>query len=264
MKNEISVLCIGDLVGQPGLRALVTLLPGIKKRFGADAVVVNAENVSDGFGMTAALVSQVFASGADVITSGNHVWHEKEIFSLLDDMPMLLRPGNYPPGCPGKGQAVFDGKWFKLGVVNLQGRTRMWPIDCPFRKGKELVRKLRQETHLIVVDMHADAPEEKEALAFHLDGEVSMVYGTHTHLQTADERILPKGTGYVSDLGASASRYSIIGFDAETGLQRNLTQLPIKNEVSRNPAYLRGICVKIDAASGKTKSVERFAELSAL
>jgi len=268
LKQTIKVLCVGDVIGQSGLRALFQLLPVLKKRLDADVAIVNGENAFEGFGLTPTIIQQIFSCGADVITSGNHIWHEKDVYPVLDDNPFVLRPANYPSGCPGKGSAVFPlkikGDTIKVGVLNLQGRTRMWPIDCPFKKGKELVRKLKQETPIIIVDMHADAPEEKEALAFHLDGDISAFVGTHTHVQTADERILPKGSAYLTDLGATGPAHSIIGFDFDIGMQRNLSQVPHKNEVSKNPSWLRGACITIDTKSGKAIAIERCAELSEL
>jgi metallophosphoesterase (TIGR00282 family) len=262
VKDQLSILIIGDIVGQAGMRALTALLPGIRKRFDADACVVNAENADDGFGLTPSLTAQIFALGVDVITSGNHIWHDKTIYPVLESNPLLLRPANYPSGAPGKGSTVCTVKGQKIGIINIQGRLRMWPIDCPFKKAKELVRKLRQETPIVIIDMHADAPEEKEALAFSLDGEISALVGTHTHIQTADERILAKGTGYITDIGASAPRHSIIGFDPEIGFERNRTMVPLKNEVGKQPALLRGVCIRVDTKSGHALSIERFAEQS--
>jgi metallophosphoesterase (TIGR00282 family) len=260
--REFTVLFIGDVIGQPGTRALFSLLPELRKQHRADLVVVNGENAADGFGMTPQLVQQIFACGANVITTGNHIWHDRDIYPVLEDHPHLLRPANYPSGAPGKGLCVVELKGTKAAVINLQGRERMWPIDCPFKKGKELVRKARAETPIILVDFHADATEEKEALAHHLDGEVSALVGTHTHVQTADERISAKGSAYITDIGATGPRQSIIGFDPKLGIERSLTMLPIKNEVSGNNAWVRGAVVKIDADTGKALSIERVAQLS--
>lgn len=253
---------VGDIIGQPGMRALLSVLPGIRKKFGADFTVINAENAADGFGLSPSLAKQVYALGADVITTGNHIWHDHDIFPVLNTDDTLLRPANYPAGAAGKGITVVEVHGVKIAVLNLQGRIRMWPIDCPFKKAKELVRKAHSETKVVLVDFHADSPSEKEALAWHLDGEVSALVGTHTHVQSADERILPKGTAFMTDLGACAPHSSIIGFDYEIGMDRNISMVPLKNEVGRNPAWLRGVCLKIDTATGKALSIERFAELS--
>lgn len=260
--REFTVLLIGDVIGQPGTRALFSLLPELKKSHRADLVVVNGENAADGFGLTPQLVQQFFACGAQVITSGNHIWHDRDIYPVLENDPHVLRPANYPSGAPGKGVCVLDVKGTKAAVINLQGRVRMWPIDCPFKKGRELARKARAETPIILVDFHADATEEKEALAHYLDGEISALLGTHTHVQTADERILSKGTAYLTDIGATGPRNSIIGFDPHLGIERSLTMLPIKNEVSTNNAWVHGAVIKIDADTGKALSIERVAQLS--
>ncbi len=260
--KELRVLLVGDIIGQAGIRAMISLLPALKRDSAADLIIVNGENAADGFGMTPEIVQQFFASGIHVITSGNHIWHHRELYPVLDSQPNLLRPYNYPSPNPGKGMCVVEVKGQKVGVLNLQGRTRMWAIDCPFKKGKEAVRKLRNETKCIIVDMHADAVEEKEALAWYLDGEISALIGTHTHIPTADERILPKGTAYLSDVGASGPADSIIGFNTEIGIQRSLSQMPLKNEVSSNPAYLRAVLMTIDPQTGKSLSIERMSSRS--
>lgn len=256
--KEVRILFIGDMIGVPGMRAFISLLPALRKDHPHDVLVVNAENAAEGLGLTPELAQQLFNAGVNVITTGNHIWHHREILPHLDQMPNLLRPANYPSGNPGKGACLVEVKGVQVGIVNLQGRIRMWDIDCPLRKGREVVRKLRHDTKVILVDMHADAPAEKEALAWYLDGEVSAVAGTHTHVQTCDERILPKGTGFISDVGASGPDRSIIGFVAETGIQRNLTQIPIKSEVSPNPAWVRGVWLKVDAQSGRCLAIERL------
>jgi metallophosphoesterase (TIGR00282 family) len=237
--REIKVLLIGDVIGQPGSRALFSMLPEMRKTHKADLVVVNGENAAEGFGLTPQLVQQFFACGAQVITSGNHIWHNRDIYQVLDENPYVLRPANYPSPVPGKGLCIIDVKGVKVAIINLQGRVRMWPIDCPFKKARELVRKARSETPIILIDMHADAPEEKEALTQYLDGDISGLVGTHTHVQTADERISAKGTAYI-------------------------TMLPIKNEVSTNNAWVRGAVIRIDAETGKALSIERVAQLSLL
>ncbi len=262
--REITVLLIGDVIGQPGTRAVVSLLPELRKHHKADLVIVNGENASDGFGLSPVQVQQFFAAGAQVITTGNHVWHNKDILQVLEDNPHVLRPANYPSPVPGKGLCVIEVKGQKVAVINMQGRVRMWPIDCPFKKSRELVRKARAETPVILIDMHADAPEEKEALAQYLDGDISALVGTHTHVQTADERIMAKGCAYITDMGSSGPRHSIIGFDPNLGIQRSLTMLPIKNEVSTNNAVVRGVVLRINTETGKALSIERISQLSAV
>ncbi len=241
-----SILAIGDIIGPPGMRAVYTLLPGLKKAHKADLTIVNGENAADGYGLTPELAEIIFAAGADVITTGNHIWQQKEINRYLDEQPGILRPANYPSKNPGHGHCIVERHGFRYAVINLQGRQRMWPIDCPFQKVSALLRKIKNDADAFIVDFHADDPQEKEALAYYLDGRVSAVYGTHTHIQTADHRILPKGLGYTSDIGATGPGNSIIGFNAEIGIQRNLTDLPLRNEVSSNPAVLNGFLMRID------------------
>ncbi len=262
MSKGFKALILGDVVGQSGCRAILLGLPAMIKRFSADVVVVNGENAVEGFGITPEVAAQIFKAGAHVITTGNHVWQKNEILAYLDTQEYILRPANYPSGVAGHGSCVAEVHGVKVGVMNLQGRTRMWSIDDPFRKAKEIVRKLRQKTKIMIVDFHAEATDEKEALGCYLDGDVTVIVGTHTHTQTADERILPGGTAYITDLGMSGPQSSIIGFDPVIGVQRALSQMPLKNEVSDNPALLQGICVDIDTETGKALSITRIREES--
>ena len=256
--KDIVVLAIGDIIGQPGIRALVSLLPGLRRQHNPDIVVVNGENSADGFGITEQIAGTLFGAGADVLTTGNHVWQQRDSFPFLDANQAVLRPANYPPGAPGRGFGVYELRGIRFGVMNLQGRVRMWPIDCPFRKAKEIIRKNEGKPDILLVDVHAESPDEKEALAWDLDGKVQLVFGTHTHIQTADERILPQGTAYITDLGATGPRGSIIGFDPETGIQRSLSQLPLKSSVSTNPALLCGVVVRIDRQTKKAVLIQRL------
>ena len=226
------------------------------KKTGADIVVVNGENAADGFGLTPESVSTIFESGADVITSGNHIWQQKEVFNLLDSEPRLLRPANYPAGNPGHGYCVVDVKGTRVAVMNLQGRVRMVRTDCPFRKANDLLRTLKKEADVILLDFHAEATDEKEALAVYLDGRIAAQVGTHTHIPTADARILPKGTAYITDLGSTGPADSVIGFNPEISIRRALTQLPIKNEVSESVANINGAVVVVDLESGLARSIE--------
>ena len=256
--DSIRVLFLGDIVGAPGLRAVVTMLPGLRKDVGSDFVVINGENATDGYGLTEEQALQLFGVGCNVITTGNHVWQQSSFTDALERHENILRPANYPPGVPGHGVCVADAKGTKIAVINLQGRVRMPTIDCPFRKAKELLRKVRQDVSFVLVDFHAEATEEKEALAYYLDGEVAAFVGTHTHVQTADERILPKGTAYLTDLGACAPRDSVIGFDGDISVQRVLTHIPIRNEVPNHPANLNGLIVDVDPATGRAVHLERL------
>lgn len=255
--DPLRILFLGDIVGAPGLRAVVTMLPGIIRELGSDLVVINGENAADGFGMTEDQATQLFGVGCDVITTGNHVWQQDSFQEALDRHERILRPANYPTGLPGHGSCTVSVKGVDIGVINLQGRVRMPTIDCPFRKAKELLRKLGQQTAFCVVDFHAEATNEKEALAHYLDGEVAAVVGTHTHVQTADERILPKGTAYLTDLGACSPRGSVIGFDSQISVQRVLTNVPIRNEVPNRAADINGLVVDVDPKTGRAVALSR-------
>ena len=255
-----TLLMIGDVVGPPGLRALFQQLPSLKKKTGADLVVANGENALKGFGIGQDEVSAMFSSGVDVITTGNHVWDRKEAAELLVSEAKLLRPANYPPGLPGKGCLFSMGRHFEWVVINLQGREGLYNIDCPFRAAEELVARARREhphAH-IVIDFHAESTEEKEALAWSLDGRVSVVAGTHTHVLTADERILPKGTGYITDLGMTGPIDSIIGMNKEICIKRSLSQIPYKMETAEGEAAMSGALFTLDEESGICLSIERI------
>ncbi len=262
MGNTISALILGDIFGSPGIRALFTALPSLKKEYKADFVVVNGENAADGLGITPEIAEQLFSAGADAITSGNHIWHKREIIELLDSERPIVRPANYPPAAPGKGSTVIQVKNTRIGVVNLQGRERMSSVDCPFRIGRETVKKLRENCSIVIVDFHAEDTEEKESLGFYLDGMASLVLGTHTHTQTADEKILPKGTAYISDIGMTGPVESVIGSKKEISIQRSLTQMPLKMEVSENRAIIQGVKVVFDVESGTAQKIERMEKVS--
>ncbi len=254
----MNALILGDVYGTPGIRALFTALPSLRKEYRADFVVVNGENAADGLGITLKIAEQLFSAGADVITTGNHVWHNREINTLLDSEQPIIRPANYPPAAPGKGTATISVKDIQIGVVNLQGRRRMSSLDCPFRVGRELAKKLREKCPVVLVDFHAEDTEEKEALGFYLDGQISVLAGTHTHTQTADEKILPGGTAYITDIGMTGPRGSVIGSRKEISIQRSLTQMPLKMEVCDNSAVIQGIRVEIDGETGRAKKIERI------
>jgi len=260
--RTLTALFIGDVIGQPGIRAVFTHLKQLIKKTGADIVVVNGENAADGFGLTPESVATIFESGANVITSGNHIWQKKEVFYLLDSEPRLLRPANYPPRDPGHGYCVVDIRGTRVAVVNLQGRVRMVRSDCPFRKANDLLRVLDKEADVVLLDFHAEATDEKEALATYLDGRIAAQVGTHTHVPTADARILPKGTAYITDLGSTGPANSVIGFNPEISIRRVLTQLPLKNEVSESAAQINGAVVVVDLESGLAQSIETIREES--
>jgi len=247
---------LGDVIGDSGLRALFAGLGDLVRKTRADLVVANGENSAGGFGITREAADRMFALGVDVITTGNHVWEKKDVDKLLDSEPRILRPANYPPGAPGAGFRAFDKDGVAWLVVSLQGRERMYSIDCPFRIGKEILKK--HKNAIAVVDFHAESTEEKEALAFHLDGEASVVAGTHTHIQTADERILAGGTGYITDLGMSGPEDSVIGVKTEICLRRSLSQMPLKMESAEGEAGIQGALFKVDTGTRRTLSVSRI------
>lgn len=262
--QSITVLFLGDVIGQPGNRAVFTHLKRIAKREAADMTIVNGENAADGFGLTPETVSNLFDAGAMVVTSGNHIWQRREIYPILDSEPRLLRPANYPTGNPGHGTCIVEAKGIKVGVINLQGRVRMPDIDCPFRRAKELIRSLKKEAQVIFVDFHAEETAEKEALALSLDGQIAAQVGTHTHVPTNDARVLPEGTAYITDVGACGPRDAVIGFDPEISMRRAMTQLPLRNEVSLNPAVLHGVVVEIDTDTGRARSIRVVREEAAV
>lgn len=262
MTDTINALLLGDIIGQPGCRAVFIGLKKLIKDYKADVVMVNGENAADGFGITPENVQMIFHSGADVITSGNHVWQKNDIYPLLDSRAELLRPANYPKAAPGHGSCIVDVQGTKIAFLNLQGRVDMNNTDCPFTTAKEEVRKLRKETNIIIVDFHAENVEEKEALALYLDGQVSSVTGTHTHIQTADERIFEKGTAYITDIGMTGPMSGVIGSKSEIAIKRQQTQMPLKMEIEDMPATLNGIILTIDKKNGKTMAIQRFSKKS--
>jgi len=255
--KEISALVLGDVVGQPGCRALFFKLPGLIKKYKADLVIVNGENASDGFGIMPEDAEKLFSKGVDIITSGNHIWQKKDIYPLMNkDNPAILRPANYPPGVPGKGSATLSIKGEEVTVLNLLGRVRMgMPVDCPFRYSADFLKK-QNKSKVVIVDFHAEDVMEKESLAWYLDGKVSAVVGTHTHVQTADQRILPRGTAYITDIGMTGPKDSVIGTKPEISIERSVTQLPLKVEVAENESVIHGVHLLIDSETGKSRSIE--------
>lgn len=259
MADKITALILGDIVGQPGCRALFIGLKSLIRKYNADFVIVNGENAAGGFGITPDLADQIFAIGVDVITSGNHIWQKKEIYKYLDSTEKLIRPANYPGDVPGNGFCVITKKDFRMCVINLQGRVEMYDLDSPFDTASSIIRTQSDAADGIIVDFHAESTAEKEALALYLDGKVNAVVGTHTHIQTADERILPEGTAFITDLGMTGPTGSVIGVDPEISIRRSLTQMPLKMEVLEMPGVIRGVAVDI-SKNGKTQSISRIAE----
>ncbi|MEA3487217.1 MAG: TIGR00282 family metallophosphoesterase [Thermodesulfobacteriota bacterium] len=255
----MKVFFIGDIVGKPGRKAISTLLPGIVGQYGVDIVIANCENAAGGFGVTRKIVDELYHNEIDILTSGNHIWDKKEISNFIDDYETLLRPANYPEGTVGKGSVVIDTRLgISLGVLNLEGRVFMKPLDCPFRVAEREIEKLKHKTNIIIVDMHAEATSEKEALGWFLDGKVSTVLGTHTHVQTADERVLPHGTAYITDVGMTGSFDSVLGIKKEVALERFLTLLPNRFDIAKGDIWLQGVLIDIDNETGKGLSIERL------
>ncbi|MFC2025466.1 TIGR00282 family metallophosphoesterase [Chloroflexota bacterium] len=250
------ILAIGDIIGRPGRRAVSKLLPGIRKQYGLDLVLANAENTAGGLGVTPVTAEELFDAGVDVLTSGNHIWAQNEIIPYLDGEIPILRPLNYPPGVPGRGYMVKG----QTLVVNLIGRTFIGNFDCPFRTMDQLLAELEPKPPVIIIDFHAEATSEKVALGRYLDGRVSAVLGTHTHVGTIDAQLLPQGTAYVTDIGMTGPVDSIIGDDAESVLRRFLTAIPHRLSVGKGKTIFNAILVSVDDKSGKAISIERIAQ----
>ena len=247
------VLAVGDIVGKPGRKAVTEVLPDLRREYGLDLVIANAENIAGGLGVTPTTASELLNAGVDVLTSGNHIWAQKEIIPYLNSEMPILRPLNYPPGVPGRGYLVTD----RAVVVNLIGRTFMSNYDCPFRAMDRLLAELGDKPPVIIIDFHAEATSEKVAMGRYLDGRVSAILGTHTHVGTIDAQILPGGTAYVTDIGMTGPTDSIIGDDIDTILQRFLTIIPHRITVGKGTTVLNAILVRVDETNGKAMSIER-------
>ena len=249
---------IGDVSGSAGMGALFVGLSSLVRDEKADFVIINGENAAGGFGITVQDYQSMRKMGADVITSGNHIWQKEEIYEILDKNDDILRPLNYPEPCIGHGYTVRRKGSLAIAVINAQGRVMMPPIDDPVKRIDKVLRDIRKETPLVFVDFHAEDTLEKEAFAFALDGRVTAVAGTHTHVQTADEKILPGGCAYITDLGLTGVTDAVIGSDPEKSIERQLTQLPMKSEVASGDAHIQGVVIEADASTGKAVSIERF------
>ena len=259
----MKILIVGDIVGSPGRDAAKALLPILKAKREIDFTIVNAENAAGGAGITPKTANELLGAGADVLTTGQHIWRHREIGPYLGAEPRLLRPANYPPATPGFGGYAYTAKnGTQVGVVNLLGRVFMGAdaVDDPFRTGLAQVVELRKKTPVIIVDMHAEATSEKAVMAWYLDGKVSAVMGTHTHVQTADERILPQGTAFLTDLGMTGPHDSIIGRKIEPVMEKFLTGIPNRFDVAEDNVKLCGVILEIDPATGKALKIERIQE----
>jgi len=253
------VLLIGDIIGRPGRVIVERMVVSLRDERAIDVVIANCENAAGGAGITPGIADDLFRAGVDVLTSGNHVWKRREAYELLRLDHRVLRPANYPDTAPGTGSTVVESlAGEKVGVLNIMGRVFMQPIDCPFRAAEREVARLKLVTPIVIVDMHAEATSEKVAMGWFLDGKVSCVFGTHTHVPTADERILPQGTAFITDVGMTGPYDSVIGRRVEQILERFLSQLPTRAEVAEANIQLRGLLVDVDAKTGRATSVERI------
>jgi len=254
----MNILMVGDVFGEPGRAALARLLPRLRQEHAIDFCVVNVENAAGGFGVTPPMARLFLEQGADVMTSGNHIWDKKEIVEYIAKENLLLRPANFPAGTPGAGSITVKCGPHKIAVLNLMGRVFMLPIDCPFQKADEVVPELRKDTPIVLVDMHCEATSESQAMGWYLDGRVSAVVGTHRHVQTADERVLPGGTAYITDLGMTGPTEGVIGVDRHLILQKFLSQMPVRFEPAKGPAALHGVVIVVDPDTGRASDIRRL------
>jgi hypothetical protein len=254
----LRILFVGDVYGRPGREAAAYFVPRIRREEGVDFAVANAENAAQGRGLTEKVAKELFSAGLDVLTMGNHTWDRKETVPLLAD-PRILRPANFPPGLPGRGIGAYDVGGKTLWVLQVMGRNHMEAIDCPFRTADALLKETGAGP--VIVDMHAETSSEKQAMGWHLDGRVAAVIGTHTHVQTADERLLPQGSAVIGDVGMAGPRDGIIGGDRENSLKRFLTGVRVRLEVAEGDAQFCAVIVDIDEATGRAKGISRINEV---
>lgn len=255
----MNILFIGDIVGRPGRNLVKVLLPSIIREHKVDFVIANAENAAGGKGITGPIKDELVGAGIDVLTMGNHVWDNKAVFDFIDNEPRIVRPGNYPGDCPGQGYHTYiSGNCTRVTVVNLSGRVFMNSLDCPFRTADRILDEVRGTSDVIIVDFHAEATSEKQAMGWYLDGKVSAVIGTHTHVQTADERILPGGTAYITDVGMTGPMDSILGMVKEEALHKFLTQRPVRLTVARGRSQLDAVLLRFDPENFTVKTIKRI------
>ena len=257
---ELTVLFVADVCGRPGRQAAAHLISPLREKLAIDYVICNIENAAGGFGITPEMSRKMFTYGIDVQTSGNHIWDRVQILEYLEEQPKLLRPANFPAGVPGQGSFIDLVGSHQIGVVNLMGRVYMANTDCPFKAADREVKRIAEKTPIIIVDMHAEATSEKQAMAFYLDGRVSAVIGTHTHVPTADEQISERGTAYITDAGMTGPHDSIIGMDKGPSLGRFLTGMPKRFTTASGDVKLRGVLLKIDPTDGRALHIERISQ----
>ncbi|RNB91794.1 TIGR00282 family metallophosphoesterase [Brevibacillus fluminis] len=255
---RVKLLFLGDICGSSGRDMVKEYLPRLKRKFDPTFIIANGENSANGRGITQKIARELYDVGVHGITLGNHTWDNKEIFDFIDQETKMIRPANFPEGTPGNGIMYVKNGSQELAVINLQGRTFLPPLDCPFLTADKLVEQARKRTPYIFVDFHAEVTSEKQAMGWYLDGRVSAVVGTHTHVQTGDERILPNGTGYLTDAGMCGPSDGILGMDREAVLKKFLTQLPVRFEVAGGPTQLNAVLYQLDKGTGKTVKIERI------
>lgn len=256
------ILFIGDIVGRPGREIIQNVLWSVREREKIDMVIANGENAAGGSGLTPEIAEKFFRDGIDVLTSGDHIWKKKEIYGFLEKTERVIRPLNYPKGVPGKGATVIETAkgGVKVGIINLIGRVFMSPMDCPFERVGQVLEELKGRTSIIIVDMHAEATSEKIAMGWYLNGAVSAVLGTHTHIQTADEKILSEGTAYITDCGMTGPYDSVIGRNKQEILTRFLTQMPVRFEMATDDVEMHGVIIEVDVKTGKALNIRRIKE----
>lgn len=253
------ILFLGDIVGAPGRNLIEENLSKLKEKYKPHIVIANGENAAGGRGINEKILKQFFSWGIHVVTMGNHTWDQKEVFDFIDNYKNLVRPANFPKGTPGVGYNVITFNEYKLAVINIQGRTFLPPLDCPFMTVSNIIDNLKKETPNIIIDFHAEATSEKQAMGWYLDGKVSAVVGTHTHVQTGDERILPKGTAYITDIGMVGPYDGILGMNREGVIEKFLTSLPQRFEVDKSGRWqINGVVIDINEKTGKAEHIERM------
>ncbi len=251
------ILCVGDVVATPGCQLLERVLPAIKRQYAVDVCIVNGENAADGNGLTPTAFRSILDSGADVVTGGNHIFRRRELYDVLDEHPFLLRPANFPSSAPGRGACVIDRGRYQVAVINLMGLVYMEPLACPFETLDSVLKDLG-EPRFCIVDFHAEATAEKKALAYYADGRVSALFGTHTHVQTADEQILPGGTGFITDVGMTGPCESVLGICPEQSIQKMKGKLPVRFTAAPGTTALNAVLLTLDDKTGKTTDIERL------
>ncbi|MDD3115061.1 MAG: TIGR00282 family metallophosphoesterase [Anaerovibrio sp.] len=254
----MKILIVGDVVGRVGRRAFDRYTRELKKSRAVDLVIVNGENSAGGRGISRKSLDELYRSGGDIVTSGNHIWDNREIYGFIDDEPYLVRPANYPEGAPGRGWCIYPFKSVNVAVINLSGRAFMPEMDCPFQKIEDILAEIGDRADIFILDLHAETTSEKMAMGFYLDGRVQAVVGTHTHIQTADARILPEGTAYITDLGMVGPWNSVLGVKPEIIIQKFTSCMPVRFDLAEGPAVYSAVVVDIDVAAKKAAAIERI------